>query len=335
MTHYFLVTHSGIALRLTPAEANLVRSLAGVASIEQERMYTPDTYRGPTFIGAGSIWDGSAVPGGVGTRGEGMVIGILDTGLDPNHPSYANDAACGHGVGGAPNKLLSLLDCSSTDPGGLCNGPSGVDTAGHGSHTASTAGGNTLGPSAVPPPVVPAPFTTISGVAPCANLREYKVCPTTCPGADIQAGMNSILLHGDVDVMNFSISGGTSPWTDNDRRKLDLVDANVLVAASAGNTSDTIPDPISQVNHRGPWVLTVAASTRDGDLLGRTSASGPGTPPVDTQNIDLDRGSASPLGAAFTNHPIRHFTGQAPEFEGCTAGEDTPPPVCSVPSRFL
>ena len=159
------------------------------------------------------------------------------------------------------------------------------------SHTASTAGGNTLNSSAVPPPTPPAPFTEISGVAPCANLRTYKVCPaSTCPGADIQAGMSSVLLHGDARVMNFSISGGNNPWTDNDRRKLDLVNANVLVAASAGNTSASIPTTVGNVAHLGPWVMTVAASTRGGDASGILSATGPGTPPPGTQNIACDQG---------------------------------------------
>ena len=75
--------------------------------------------------------------------------------------------------------------------------------------------------------------------------------------------MNSVLLHGDVSVMNFPIAGGNDPWNDNDRRKLDLVAAGVVVAASAGNTSAAIPDPVGQVDHLGPWVMTVAASTRD------------------------------------------------------------------------
>ena len=277
------------------------------------------------------------MPGGVGTRGEGVVIAGLDGGVDPAHPSFANDAACGHGVGGAPNKLISFLDCASTDGSGLCNGPDPVDPSGHGSHTASTAGGNTLGPGDVPPPAPPAPFTEISGVAPCANIRAYKVCPTnSCPGADIQAGMDSVLLHGDVAVMNFSISGGTSPWNDNDRRKLDLVAADVLVSASAGNTSAGQPNPVGQVNHRGPWVMTVAASTRDGDIAGQVSATGPGTPPPDTQDIVLDRGSASPVGTALNDHPIKHFTLQPPEFEGCTAGEDgAPVDLVPFPAGFF
>jgi subtilisin family serine protease len=251
-----------------------------------------------------------------------MVVGVLDTGIVSSHPSFGNDASCGHGAGGNPNKLISALDCSTaTGPGGLCNGTNPGDTNGHGTHTASTAAGNVVGQSAVPPPN-PA-FGQISGVAPCANIRAYKVCPTnSCGAADIQAGMNSVLLHGDVRVMNFSISGGGDPWNDNDRRKLDLVDANVVVAASAGNTSATITDPVGNVGHLGPWVMTVAASTRDGDFSGRVSAVG-GPPSI--QNVPANRGSDSPYGSALMNQPIRHFTGQPVTAEGCTAGEDTAP----------
>ncbi len=319
VTHHYLATHSGFAAKLTADEAASVRQLQGVVSVEAERIETLDTYRGPTFIGADTIWNGTNVPGGVGTRGEGMVIGVLDSGAVLPHPSFNNDAACGHGVGPNPNKVLSSLDCSATDGTGLCNGPSPLDTDGHGSHTASTSGGNTLTSAAVPAPPIPTGFTSISGVAPCANLRIYKVCPgQSCPGADIQAGMNSVLLHGGVNVVNFSISGGTSPWTDNDRRKLDLMNANVLVAASAGNTSATVPNPIGAVNHRGPWVMSVAASTHDAQASGLVSASGPGTPPANTQNLAMTKGSDSPNGSSQTNLPIRHFLGQGAA-EGCTA----------------
>jgi subtilisin family serine protease len=319
VSHYFLVTHSGIAARLTPEEAQTVRGLPGIKSVERERMYHTTTFRSPEFIGADQIWDGTAVPGGSGTKGEGIIIAMLDTGIDVNHPSFANDPDCGHGTT-EPDKLLSALDCSSTDPTGLCNGPDPADHVEHGTHTSSTSGGNTVGTDATPPP-----FLQISGVAPCASIRAYKVCATDqCSDADINAGMDSVLIHGDCKVMNFSISGGDTPWTDNDRRKLDLVDADVLVAASAGNTGAD-PDPVGKVNHRGPWILTVAASTKDQVLHdGLLSASGPGSPPPDTQNIGLDKGSASPDGAPVTDFPIRHFTGQTNE--GCTAEPTQFPP---------
>lgn len=283
VTHYYLASHSGIAARLTAGEAAIVATLPFVTKVERETVEELHTNAGPTFIGANTIWNGSSVPGGVGTRGQGMVIAVLDTSIvSLTHPSFANDATCNHGAPN-PDKVLSFLDCSTTAPNGLCNGPTPADGNGHGSHTASTAGGNAVPTSATPPPV-----NAISGVAPCANLRIYKVCPSnSCPGAAIQAGMDSILLHNDVDVMNFSISGGTSPWTDNDRKKLDLVTAGVFVAASAGNTSAGVPNPVGQVNHRGPWVLSVAASTHHSnpDTLATFSLRGPTPAPL----VDLTK----------------------------------------------
>ena len=326
VSHYFLVTHSGIASRLTPEEAQTVRGLPGIKSVERERLYHTTTFRSPEFIGANQIWDGTAVPGGVGTKGEGIIIAMLDTGIDVTHPSFANDPACGHGTT-QPDKLLSALDCSSTDPSGLCNGPDPADHVEHGTHTSSTAGGNSVGTDATPPPVLP-----ISGVAPCASIRAYKVCPTNdCPDADIEAGQNSVLIQGDAKVLSFSISGGTDPWNENDESQdfLDVVDSGVLVSAAAGNTSAGVPDPVGQVNHRGPWNFTVAASTKDQVLFdGVISASGPGSPPPDTQNIGFTKGSASPDGTPFTDFPIRHFTGQNPDFEGCS----TEPPF---PANFF
>jgi subtilisin family serine protease len=321
VSHYFLVTHSGIAARLTPDEAQTVREVPGIKSVERERLYHTTTFRSPEFIGADQIWNGNDVPpGSSGTKGEGIIIAMLDTGIDVNHPSFANDPACGHGST-EPDKLLSALDCSSTDSTGLCNGPDPSDQVEHGTHTSSTAGGDTVGTDASPPP-----FLQISGVAPCASIRAYKVCPTdNCPDADIEAGVESVLIHGDCKIMSFSISGGTDPWNDNDRDFLNLVDADVLVSAAAGNTGTGDPDPTGQVNHRGPWVFTVAASTKDRVLHdGLLSASGPGSPPPDTQNIGLDIGSASPEGTPLTDFPIRHFLGQTNE--GCSSEPTQFPP---------
>ena len=85
------MTHSGIAARLTPEEAQAVRGSPGIKSVERERLYHTTTFRSPEFIGANQIWDGTAVPGGVGTKGEGIIVAMLDTGIDPTHPSFAND----------------------------------------------------------------------------------------------------------------------------------------------------------------------------------------------------------------------------------------------------
>ena len=159
VSHYFLVTHSGIAARLTPEEAQTVRGVPGIKSVERERMYHTTTFRSPEFIGANQIWDGTAVPpGSSGTKGEGVIIATLDTGIDVTHPSFANDPACGHGTT-EPDKPLSALDCSSTYPDWIMqwSRPGRPCRARH-PYVQHLAGGNTVGTDATPPP-----FLQISG----------------------------------------------------------------------------------------------------------------------------------------------------------------------------
>ncbi|MGE3106007.1 MAG: S8 family serine peptidase [Lysobacterales bacterium] len=314
-THRFQVTLSGAAMALTEAEAEALRSLAGVASVRKAGFEHLDTFAGPTFIGAPVVWGNPpAIPG---TRGEGMVLGGIDGGTNLDHPSFANDPSCGFSAGNP--KHISAVDCSVTDGSGACVGPNPEDVStGHGVHTASTAAGNRLTAASVPTPPIPAGFTEMSGVAPCAAVRTYKGCQTnTCAGADLLASINNAIADG-VDVINYSISGGNSPWQDLDRSFLDAVGAGIVVAASAGNTNATITNPIGAVNHNGPWVMTVAASSHDFNFVvpGDLDTVGPGTPPANTQNIALTKGSGTPVGAPLSGQILRQ-AGTNPI--GCTA----------------
>jgi subtilisin family serine protease len=325
VTHTYLITMNGVAAELSAAEAASIARVPGIESVRPAGEAHTTTYHGPEFIHADTIWDGSGVPGGVGTRGQGVVVGVIDTGANSTHPSFADDPTCG--VFGPDNhKLLSAVDCTATDGSGACAGPNpeANPTFGHGVHTASTAAGNTIDGTVDPPPSIPAPFTTMSGVAPCASLRTYKVCASNnCSGAAIEAGIEGAIADG-VDVINFSISGGTSPWNDSDRSFLDAVGADVFVAASAGNTGTGITNPVGAVNHLGPWMTTVAASTHDLNAAGTglLSATGPGSPPGNTQNIALTPGSGTDTGTAMTNVDIRHY---AANELGCTDSGGFPP----------
>lgn len=314
VTHTYEVTASGIAAKLTSAEAAAIASAPGVESVSQEEIQHLDTYRGPTFIGADTVWN-SPTTGSITGRGKGVVVGVLDSGVNSTHPSFADDAMCGFGPG--DHKLLSARDCD-TSTAGVCNGPDPeAGSSGHGVHTASTAAGNSVTNAASPSPNLPAPYTQMSGVAPCASVRTYKVCPgDTCGGAAIQAGIENAIIDG-VDVINYSISGGTTPWGDADRTFLDAVNADIVVAASAGNTRAETPSPIGNVNHRGPWMMTVAASTQDVNLGSGLSATGPGTPPANTQNLLAALGSNITAPVPFTDLPIRV---SSTNLIGCTAG---------------
>lgn len=322
-THSYAITINGVAVELTQDEADEVAGLPGVRKVVRAREQQLHTYRGPEFISAPTIWDGSGVPGGIGTRGFGVVVGVVDTGANSSHPAFANDETCGFDSGNP--KLLSAVDCSSSS-GGLCNGPNPQANPrnGHGVHTASTAAGNVLTTAVDPPPALPPDAPFMSGVAPCASVRTYKVCPTnSCPGTAILAGIENAIADG-VDVINFSISNGADPWDDgdSDRHFLDALEADIFVAASAGNTDGAGSDPVGAVNHLAPWVTTVAASThsRNAAADGKLSVTGPGTPSPSLQNIPLMQGSGPNPGAAAAL-PIRRNPANA---GGCTAGGGIP-----------
>src|SRR5690606_4767816 len=298
VTHHYAITLNGISAHLSAAEADRVAAIPGVKSLRPAGVEHLDTYRGPTYIGADTIWDGTSTPTSVGQDGRGIVIGVLDSGTNSTHPSFANDAACG--LSESLPKLKAVHDCSVTDGLGFCDGPDpeAAQGNGHGVHTASTAAGNTIDNTVTPAPLIPDGFT-MSGVAPCAQIISYKVCQTTsCGGPDLVAGLQQAIADG-VDVINYSISGGRSPWTDLDRTFLDAVNADVFVAASAGNTSDSVPSVVGTVNHLGAWTMTVAASSMD-ELIGpELKVTGPSalpTPPPDLEHISLNPGSTTIVG---------------------------------------
>jgi subtilisin family serine protease/uncharacterized membrane protein len=319
---------NAVILELSDAEAEQLRARGDVLLVERERQLELLTDRGPAFIGATSIWDGSAT-GGVATQGEGLVAAVLDSGINWQSPAFAatgpidgyvhvNPLGAGNYLGlcGAtpPNadlgrcnaKLIGMYNFTSTAPT-----RSATDDDGHGSHTASTVAGNRWD----------APFGggtfRISGVAPHANVIAYKVCVGSCPSSAITQAANQAVADGIVDVMNFSISGGSSPWTEaNSVAFLGAHNAGIFVAASAGNSGPAA----GTADHQEPWVQTVAASTHDRVLGFNLDATGPATPPANTQGIALRPGAAPIQATDLYNVPIVKSPGFANgATDGCAA----------------
>lgn len=262
------VVLNGFALQLSAAEAARIRGLPGVRAVIPDRLEQPLTDAGPAFIGAPEIWNGNA-PGGVDSAGEGVVVGILDTGINFDHPSFADDADPAYtypfttpkgvcAVSGGPyenacnNKLIGAYSFTTEDV-------TPEDTDGHGSHTASTVAGNQLTIANFNG----VPNVTISGVAPRAQIIAYDVCDEDgCATTASVAAVQQAILDG-VDVINYSISGGRNPYNDPvELAFLEAFDAGIFVAASAGNLRNEAGTD-GQVNHVSPWVMTVAASSHD------------------------------------------------------------------------
>ena len=263
-TFSYLNVLNAMAVSLTPDEARRVEGIDGVRSVEADRIRELETDVGPELIGAPAIWEGETLAG-LDTRGEGVTVGIIDTGINSQHPSFAatdmdgythtNPYGSGNYVGWCVDNPAfcndKLIGAWTFHP----NGGSPEDTHGHGSHVGGTAAGNRhfaafqIGGETF--------NIELSGVAPRANVIAYKVCDPGCPGSSSIAAVNQGIADG-VDVLNFSISGTDNPWLDAvDQAFLDAYAANVFVAASAGNDGPGA----STVAKTGPWNAAVAAST--------------------------------------------------------------------------
>ena len=207
----FKYSLNAVAVKLTPKQAERVAKLPGVKSVERDKVYHLDTDTGPSLIGAPNIWDGTAVSAGSELKGEGVVVAVLDTGINSDHPSFADIGGDNYDHTNPLGSGTYLGDCESNFPE-MCNDkligvysypdilaayedsdvfpsplPSnGEDYNGHGSHTAGTAAGNFLYDV---PEVTPEfgvnqsdgektgfEFERISGVAPHANIIAYQVC---------------------------------------------------------------------------------------------------------------------------------------------------------------
>jgi len=337
----YLFANYGFATKLTAQEANILRGMPGVKSVIKDVQYELDTDAGPTFIGADTLWSGSAMPANVPNQGEGVVVGVLDTGLNMTHPSFsdvsedgydfaaANPLGAGNFVPGSAcnatfvcnNKHIGAWDFA--DDGTETDGPE--DSNGHGSHTASTAVGNKI--SAPPGGFVTTTGQTlgaqsISGVAPHAHLINYDVCTEGCSGAAITAAINQA-IDDQVDVISYSISGGTFPWGDSDRLYLDAVAAGIVVSASAGNTRENTPDPVGEVNHLGPWLLSVANSSHNRANSNPVSITRPTPFPASLTNMYGLLGVANNFNGPVNADLLYAGNVQAGNQEGCTAYTDS------------
>ncbi|MCL4867620.1 MAG: S8 family serine peptidase [Anaerolineae bacterium] len=316
----YLYALNGMAVQVSHAEAGQLAGLPGVAAVYGDTLRELDTDVGPLHINAPAIWDGNTT-GGVATRGEGVVIGVIDSGINSQHPSFAATDGDGYthtnpyGAGVYRGWCVANPSfCNSKLIGAYGLNPNGAtpeDTDGHGSHTASTAGGNRHNAIFV---VGTDTYTlTVQGVAPRANIVAYKVCNPTCPGAASIQAVNNAIGTDQVDVLNYSISGSDSPWTDPvDLAFLNASNAGIYVAASAGNTG---PGP-NTVAKTGPWNAAVGASTINRVIANTFDVTAPSPPPT-LQGLAAVQGTGPNLVSNLTS-PIRYGGNDNGNIQGCT-----------------
>ncbi|KAM0835343.1 hypothetical protein ACQ4PT_063001 [Festuca glaucescens] len=256
---------TGFAARLTDEEADALRATDGCLRLYPEAFLPLATTRSPGFLGLRlgneGFWSRSGF-------GRGVVIGILDTGILPSHPSFGDDGldppprtwkgACEFRAvagGGCNNKIIGARAFGSA---AVNSSAPPVDDAGHGTHTASTAAGSFVENANVRGNA----DGTASGMAPHAHLAVYKVCSRSrCSIMDIIAGLDAAVKDG-VDVLSFSIGASSGTQFNYDPIAIaafKAMERGIVVSCAAGNAG---PEPGS-VGNGAPWMLTVAAGTMD------------------------------------------------------------------------
>ncbi|MFN7920672.1 MAG: S8 family serine peptidase [Bryobacteraceae bacterium] len=205
-------------------------------------------------------------PGG-DRGGEGIKIGIIDTGIEVGHPSFNDPSlqappgfpiAPGTGDMASTNakvivarSYVNLLDSRDPDP-------SARDRVGHGTALAMAAAGVRMA----------GPLATIVGMAPKAFLGNYKVFGS--PGANDSTNDSAVLKALDDAVADgmdvVSMSFGTSIATRlEDDVEVQAIDratkAGVIVVVAAGNTGSDLSTIASPGT--APSAITVGATTSD------------------------------------------------------------------------
>ncbi|WOL06491.1 subtilisin-like protease SBT2.5 [Canna indica] len=273
---------NGFAIHMSPEHVETLRRTPGVKCVEKDvkikklTTHTPQFLRLPT-----EVWP---TGGGFDRAGEDIVIGFVDSGIYPSHPSFSAHNVepygplpryrgkcevdpetkrdfCNGKIIGAQHFAKAAIASGAFNP--AVDFPSPLDGDGHGSHTAAIAAGN----NGIPVRMHGYEFGKASGMAPRARIAVYKALYRLFGGyvSDVVAAIEQAVLDG-VDVINLSVGPNSPPSTTKttflnpfDAALLSAVKAGVFVAQAAGNGG---PFPKSLVSF-SPWITTVAAAIDD------------------------------------------------------------------------
>ncbi|KAG8374821.1 hypothetical protein BUALT_Bualt10G0035400 [Buddleja alternifolia] len=255
IVYSYRTVFKGFAAKLSPHEVKAMENKEGFISARPEKKLSLHTTHSPNFLGLNQntgFWQNS-------NYGKGVIIGVLDTGIFPDHPSFSDEGmppppakwkgACDFNVTACNNKIIGARYFNSFDD-------SPLDDDGHGTHTASTAAGNFVKGANV----FGNANGTAAGIAPLAHLAIYKVCSFFCYESDIIAAMDAAIEDG-VDILSLSLGGFSSDFYDDSIAlgAFSAMEKGIFVSCSAGNSG---PSNFS-LSNEAPWILTVGASTTD------------------------------------------------------------------------
>ncbi|GFP82313.1 subtilisin-like protease [Phtheirospermum japonicum] len=253
---------SGFSAKLSEKHLESLKKVDGFLSATRDELLFLHTTHSPHFLGLQEkkgLW-------GAENLASDVIIGIIDTGIWPEHPSFS-----GSGLSPVPSRWKGKCQAGPKFAASKCNRKligagaffkgSARDSQGHGTHTASTAGGNL---------VKGASFYGLAkgkaaGMRYTARIAAYKACyQFGCTSSDILAAMEQAVKDG-VDVLSLSLGGASKPYYSDNIAigAFGAIRNGVIVSLSAGNSGPFK----STVGNVAPWMMTVGASYTDRGFL--------------------------------------------------------------------
>lgn len=305
---------NGFAARMSATEAQKLEDLPEVLNVWEDEIRPMALRYSPTFLG---LFDaGTGLRSAQELDGDGVVIGIIDSGIAPEHPAlsdtreadrprlcrtnWAETSFLGRWLCRRYRRQADTMvfeppeswngECQAGErfeetncnnkligarwfiDGALESGPidaneirSARDADGHGTHTATIAAGNRVSSS-----IFGTSTGEIEGIAPKARVAVYKACwlrpgamRASCNTSDLANAIDAAVADG-VDIISYSIGSSLRRISaPDDIALMAAAKAGVLSVVAAGNDG---PNPATIGSPAGaPWVITAAASSRDGE----------------------------------------------------------------------
>lgn len=327
--------YNGIKVRIPRDKLDQLAALPGVVAVRPLFPVRRNNERGVPLIGTPEVWQS------LGLHGEGVKVGIIDTGIDYTHANFAGPGTVAayemaHAAEAAPANPQYFGPLAPRVKGGIdlvgdsynadpdsdtyqpiphpdsnpldCPATSG--SSGHGSHVAGTAAGSGVTANGATyagrydaSTISGNAWSIGPGVAPKADLYAIRVFG--CDGStDVTVDAIDWAVDNDMDVINMSL--GSSFGTRDDPSAVastNAAKAGVVVVISAGNAGPN--QYILGSPGSADGAITVAASDPTATFPGaKLSISGGAT--LDVQNSN---GAAFSNGASYAIVVLRDATG--------------------------
>ena len=226
---HFRELWNGLTVRASARDVAKLRGLPGVQSVYPVRAVSVSQTQEdpsdvvPDLITALAMTGADRAQSELGLTGRGVHVGVLDTGIDFDHPDLGGCFGPGCRVDKGFDFVGDNYDAASADPAAQTPVPDPIpdDCNGHGTHVAGIIGAN----------------GGIKGVAPGVNFGAYRVfgCDGSANDDVILAALEQARRDG-MDVINMSL-GSSREWPQSPLAKASsrLVNHGVVVVAAAGN----------------------------------------------------------------------------------------------------